>query len=164
MSVTRSGNSARGGERGRNRRRTLAAIGVAAACMLVQSPLAAQGWIEPLPGRPDPGVVKVRTNVSVRVTDRVAIVEVEEWFRNGGGTQFGEGDYLYPHYLGWPEYRVAHKTGDWPPVLANDVGIVYTRSGPIVIAFCANAIRGNYGEAEDHIGRFARKVVEYYER
>jgi Ca-activated chloride channel family protein len=64
--------------------------------MLVQSPLAAQGWIEPLAGRPDPGVVKVRTNVSVRVTDRVAIVEVEEWFRNGGGTQFGEGDYLYP--------------------------------------------------------------------
>jgi Ca-activated chloride channel family protein len=64
--------------------------------LLVQSPVAAQGWIEPMPGRTDPGVVKVRTSVSVRVTDRVAIVEVEEWFRNGGATRFGEGDYLYP--------------------------------------------------------------------
>jgi Ca-activated chloride channel family protein len=54
-----------------------------------------QGWIEPLPGRIDPGVVKVRTNVMVRVTDRVATVEVEEWFRNGGG-RLGEGDYIYP--------------------------------------------------------------------
>jgi Ca-activated chloride channel family protein len=63
---------------------------------LFDAPIEAQGWIEPLPGRPDGNVVKVRTNVSVRVTDRVAIVEVEEWFRNGGQNRFGEGDYLYP--------------------------------------------------------------------
>lgn len=73
------------------------AAAVALAASLVLAPnAAAQGWIEPMPGRVDPGVVKVRTNVSVRVTDRIALVEVEEWFRNGGGVQFGEGDYLYP--------------------------------------------------------------------
>lgn len=69
-----------------------------------------------------------------------------------------------PHFLPWPAFIVAHKTGDWPPLLANDVGIIYTRSGPIVIAFCANSIHGNYGEAEDHIGRFAQKVVQYFDR
>jgi Ca-activated chloride channel homolog len=55
----------------------------------------AQGWIEPLPGGRDPGVVKVRTSVTVRVTDRIAEVSVEEWFRNQG-RGLGEGDYIYP--------------------------------------------------------------------
>ncbi len=55
----------------------------------------AQGWIEPTRPMPDFGVVKVRTVVSVDVTGRIARVEVEEWFRNRGGT-LGEGDYLYP--------------------------------------------------------------------
>ncbi|MGH7575406.1 MAG: VIT domain-containing protein, partial [Longimicrobiales bacterium] len=64
------------------------------AAMALGAPLAAQGWIEPLPGWLDPGVIKLRTNVTVRVTDRVALVEVEEWFENRGGVS--EGDYLYP--------------------------------------------------------------------
>ena len=59
------------------------------------SPAAAQGWIDPLPGVRDWGVVKVRTDVSVRINGRVAEVEVEEWFENRGGG-LGEGDYLYP--------------------------------------------------------------------
>ena len=68
----------------------------ALVALVFAAPLHAQGWIEPLPGRPDPGVVKVRTNVIVRVIDRVASVEVEEWFRNDGRAGLGEGDYLYP--------------------------------------------------------------------
>jgi Ca-activated chloride channel family protein len=57
---------------------------------------AAQGWIEPPPGRRGGfGVEKVRTSVVARVTGRVAQVEVEEWFKNAGGA-LGEGDYLYP--------------------------------------------------------------------
>ena len=59
---------------------------------------------------------------------------------------------------------VAHKTGDFPPVLANDVGIIYARSGPIVVSFLGNAITGNYGEAEDRIGRFAQQLVEYFDK
>src|SRR5688572_24310616 len=61
-------------------------------------PAAAQGWIEPLVhrgGAPASRVERLRTSVTVRVTDRVARVEVEEWFRNGGGGT-AEGDYIYP--------------------------------------------------------------------
>jgi beta-lactamase class A len=64
-----------------------------------------------------------------------------------------------PHFLTVP---VAHKTGDGATV-ANDVGIVYARSGPIVISFFAMAIRGPYAETEDHIGRIARIVVDYFD-
>jgi Ca-activated chloride channel homolog len=57
----------------------------------------AQGWIEPRPGIPPErfGIEKLRTSVNVRVHDRIATVEVEEWFRNNGGG-LGEGDYVYP--------------------------------------------------------------------
>jgi beta-lactamase class A len=65
-----------------------------------------------------------------------------------------------PHYLDVP---VAHKTGDWPPLLANDVGIVYAKSGPIVVVVCANSITGSYGEAEDRIGRLGRLIVDYFD-
>ena len=65
------------------------------------------------------------------------------------------------HYLTVP---VAHKTGDFPPVLANDVGIIYARSGPIVVSYLGNAITGNYGEAEDRIGRFALQLVEHFDK
>jgi Ca-activated chloride channel homolog len=82
--------------------RTAAAGPAVAALLLLGAlliPAAAhgQGWIEPLPG-PRPaswGVEKLRTTVSVRIVDRVAHVEVEEWFRNNGGG-LAEGDYVYP--------------------------------------------------------------------
>ena len=69
--------------------------------LLLPATAMAQGWIEPLPQpRPLPlpqlqRVEKLRTSVTVRVTDRVARVEVEEWFRNNGGG-VAEGDYIYP--------------------------------------------------------------------
>jgi uncharacterized protein YegL len=65
------------------------------AAVLIAAPVAAQGWIEPLPGRRPSAVQKLRSSVSVTVTGRVALVEVEEWFENRGGG-LGEGDYLYP--------------------------------------------------------------------
>jgi beta-lactamase class A len=65
------------------------------------------------------------------------------------------------HFISVP---VAHKTGDFPPVLANDVGVIYARSGPIVVSFLGNAITGNYGEAEDRIGRFGQQLVEYFDK
>ena len=48
-------------------------------------------------------------------------------------------------------------------MLANDVGIAFARSGPIVISFFANAITGPYGEAEDRIGRVAQLIVQYFD-
>ncbi|MBC7896147.1 MAG: serine hydrolase [Cytophagaceae bacterium] len=65
-----------------------------------------------------------------------------------------------PHFL---SVAVAHKTGDFPPVLANDVGIISARSGPIVVSFFLNGIHGPYGEAEDRIGRVAQLIVEYFD-
>jgi beta-lactamase class A len=65
-----------------------------------------------------------------------------------------------PHFLNVP---VAHKTGDFPPVLANDVGVIFARSGPIVVSFFTNAIEGPYAETEDRIGRVAQLIVEYFD-
>jgi beta-lactamase class A len=65
-----------------------------------------------------------------------------------------------PHFL---TVSVAHKTGDFSPVLANDVGIIYARSGPIVVSFFANEIVGPYAEAGDRIGRVAQLIVQYFD-
>jgi beta-lactamase class A len=64
-----------------------------------------------------------------------------------------------PHYLTVP---VAHKTGDLA-VVANDVGMVYARSGTIVISFFTMGITGPYAETEDRIGRISRLIVEYFD-
>lgn len=79
------------------RLRALAVTATASLVWLLPAAAAAQGWIEPRPGIAPAqwGIEKLRTNVIVRVTDRVAEVEVEEWFRNNGGG-LGEGDYVYP--------------------------------------------------------------------
>lgn len=67
-----------------------------------------------------------------------------------------------PHFLP-PGYGVAHKTGDGPPVIANDVGIVYARSGAIVMAFYTADNRGLWQDVEDAIGRATRMVVDYFD-
>jgi beta-lactamase class A len=64
-----------------------------------------------------------------------------------------------PHYLTVP---VAHKTGDGRDV-ANDAGIVYARSGPIVISLFTMGITGPYAETEDQIGRISRMIVDYFD-
>jgi len=60
-------------------------------------PGVAQGWIEPPRGVDRTGftVDKIRSEVHVRLQGRVALVEVSEWFRNGG-RRAAEGHYLYP--------------------------------------------------------------------
>ena len=64
-----------------------------------------------------------------------------------------------PHFLDVP---VAHKTGD-SPVIANDVGMVYARSGTVIIAFFVNGVTGQLGEAEDLIGQLSRQIIEYFD-
>jgi beta-lactamase class A len=66
-----------------------------------------------------------------------------------------------PHYVTFP---IAHKTGDFPPVLANDVGIIYAPSGPIVVSFFTNEISTLYGAAEDLMGRTTELIVEMLAR
>ncbi|HET7296462.1 MAG TPA: VIT domain-containing protein, partial [Gemmatimonadales bacterium] len=74
--------------------------GVISALVVPFTPLAAQGWIEPIRPLPPPlvgrgGVEKLRSAVQVDVTGRVARVTVEEWFRNAGPL-LDEASYLYP--------------------------------------------------------------------
>lgn len=65
-----------------------------------------------------------------------------------------------PHFLNVP---VGHKTGDFPPIVANDVGIVYAKSGPIVMSFFTLGNTGVYAETEDRMGQVARLIVEYFD-
>jgi beta-lactamase class A len=64
-----------------------------------------------------------------------------------------------PHYLSVP---VAHKTGETDGV-TNDVGMIYAKSGPIIIAFYSLGYTGLEGEADERLGAVARLVVEYFD-
>jgi beta-lactamase family protein len=75
-----------------------------------------------------------------------------------------EGRLRIPHYLPWPDFVVGHKTGDGPPVIANDVGIVYGPGGPILISFFSAGNTAPYPDLEDRIGYLSRAVVDYFEK
>jgi beta-lactamase class A len=53
---------------------------------------------------------------------------------------------------------IGHKTGDWPPYLANDVGIIYAPSGPIVISAFTTDNRGSFSDVETAIARIAELI------
>jgi len=55
---------------------------------------------------------------------------------------------------------IGHKTGDWPPIVANDVGILYAASGPIVIAVFTSANLGSFADLEATIGRVAEDILD----
>jgi beta-lactamase class A len=56
---------------------------------------------------------------------------------------------------------IGHKTGDWPPLLGNDVGIMYppAPSGPIVLAVFTNGNTGSFFDLEATEGRIAEDVL-----
>jgi beta-lactamase class A len=58
-------------------------------------------------------------------------------------------------------FRVAmgHKTGDWPPLLGNDVGIMYPSNGPIVVAVFTNGNTGPFYQLEATEGRVGEDVL-----
>ncbi len=64
-----------------------------------------------------------------------------------------------PHYLTVP---IGHKTGETGTV-TNDVGMIYARSGTIVIALYNVELAGPRAETEDGMGRVARLVVDYFD-
>ena len=59
--------------------------------------------------------------------------------------------------------EIAHKTGDWPPLLGNDVGIIYARSGPIVATVFTSMNRGNFTDLEATEGRIAEDVLNAWD-
>lgn len=56
--------------------------------------------------------------------------------------------------------EVGHKTGDWPPIIGNDVGILYAESGPIVVAAFTNQNRGSFFELEAALGEIAEDLLD----
>lgn len=54
---------------------------------------------------------------------------------------------------------IAHKTGDWPPLLGNDVGIIYGKNGPIVAAVFTNLNRGDFFDLEATEGRIGEDLL-----
>lgn len=64
-----------------------------------------------------------------------------------------------PQRVQWQGVGVAHKTGDWPPIAGNDVGILYYDGGPTVISVFTNQNRGDFFEVEATIGLIAEDIV-----
>jgi beta-lactamase class A len=56
---------------------------------------------------------------------------------------------------------IGHKTGDWPPLLGNDVGIMYppAPAGPIVLAVFTNGNTGPFYQLEATEGRVAEDIL-----
>lgn len=64
-----------------------------------------------------------------------------------------------PQRVQWQGVGVAHKTGDWPPIAGNDVGILYYDGGPTVISVFTNQNRGDFFELEATLGLIAEDIV-----
>ena len=59
---------------------------------------------------------------------------------------------------------IGHKTGDWSPYAGNDVGIIYSDNGPIVVSVFVNQNRGNFDDVEEAHGRVAELLLENWGR
>ena len=64
-----------------------------------------------------------------------------------------------PHFLTVP---VAHKTGENTGV-THDMGMIYARSGTIVMVSLNTGVTGLMADADDRIGGLARLVVDYFD-
>ena len=54
---------------------------------------------------------------------------------------------------------VANKTGDWPPIAGNDVGILFYEGGPTVLSVFTNQNRGEFLDVAETIGMIAEEIV-----
>jgi beta-lactamase class A len=62
------------------------------------------------------------------------------------------------------EVEVAHKTGDWPPIAGNDVGILFHPGGPTILSIYVNQNRGDFYEVEETHGEIAKMLVEAWSK
>jgi hypothetical protein len=58
----------------------------------------------------------------------------------------------------------AHKTGDWPPIAGNDVGILFHPGGPTIVSIYVNQNRADFNKVEETHGEIARKLVDAWGR
>jgi len=64
-----------------------------------------------------------------------------------------------PQRVQWQGVGVAHKTGDWPPIAGNDVGILFHEGGPTIISVFTNQNTGDFFELEATLGVIAEEIV-----
>ena len=65
-----------------------------------------------------------------------------------------------PRFL--DDVSIAHKTGDFPPFIANDAGLIETQKASVVVVFFCAHHRGLYAELEDAVGRMSEQVWAYF--
>jgi beta-lactamase class A len=65
-----------------------------------------------------------------------------------------------PKYL--DDVSTPHKTGDFPPYIANDVGLIETAKARVVVVFFCAHHRGIYAELEDAVARMSEQVWAYF--
>jgi beta-lactamase class A len=66
----------------------------------------------------------------------------------------------FPRYL--ENVRIAHKTGDGQPFIANDAGVLWVNGEPIVLVVFTGHHRGTTASLHDAIARIAAYVVQHY--
>ena len=66
----------------------------------------------------------------------------------------------FPKYL--EDVRIAHKTGDGQPFIANDAGILWVKKQPIVLVVFTGHHRGGTEALHENIARVAALVVKHY--
>jgi beta-lactamase class A len=64
-----------------------------------------------------------------------------------------------PQRVQWQGVAVAHKTGDWPPIAGNDVGILFYEGGPTIVSIFTNQNTGDFVELEATLGLIAEDLV-----
>jgi beta-lactamase class A len=66
-----------------------------------------------------------------------------------------------PKYMD-DETNTPHKTGDFPPYIANDVGFIETPAARVVVVFFSAHHRGFYSDLEDAVARMSEQVWAYF--
>lgn len=66
----------------------------------------------------------------------------------------------FPRYL--QDVRIAHKTGDGQPFIANDAGVLWVNGQPIVLVVFTGHHRGQTAALHDAIARVAALVARHY--
>jgi beta-lactamase class A len=91
--------------------------------------------------------------VDAELADQAASLEMLDMLRG----QFYSS--RLPQRVRWQGVGVAHKTGDWPPIAGNDVGVLFYAGGPTVVAVFTNQNRGDFFELEATLGLVAEDIV-----
>jgi beta-lactamase class A len=65
-----------------------------------------------------------------------------------------------PQRVRFDGVSIAHKTGDWPPIAGNDVGILFYDGGPAIVSVYTNQNTGSFFELEATLGLIAEDIVQ----